>query len=156
MPAVAFARLAAVLAWGVSRDPRRLPSALIGKGRNLMRAPISAEVQSRTQSQPLGHRLPCSLRGRRGRLVLLGILVLGLGAALNWSWLVAVGVAPLLVSVLPCVAMCALGFCMSRVVGSPDGASSAISSETDDASASLAVPRSYSSSRHGDATAVGR
>ncbi|OAP35322.1 disulfide bond formation protein DsbE [Sinorhizobium glycinis] len=31
LPAVAFAGLAAVFAWGISRDPNQLPSALIGK-----------------------------------------------------------------------------------------------------------------------------
>src|SRR3546814_3036862 len=31
--------------------------------------------------------------------------------------LVAVGVAPLLLSVLPCAAMCALGLCMNRMAG---------------------------------------
>ena len=36
------------------------------------------------------------------------------GATLNWSWLVAVGVAPLLLAVLPCVAMCALGLCAHK------------------------------------------
>jgi hypothetical protein len=51
--------------------------------------------------------------GRRGWLILLGVVVLGLGAALNWDWLVAVGLAPFLVGVLPCLAMCALGLCMS-------------------------------------------
>lgn len=44
-------------------------------------------------------------------------LALAAGAALNWSWLVAIGVAPLLVAALPCVAMCALGLCMSRMMG---------------------------------------
>jgi hypothetical protein len=40
-----------------------------------------------------------------------------IGAALNWSWLVAVGIAPLLLTVLPCAAMCALGLCMNRMAG---------------------------------------
>lgn len=44
-------------------------------------------------------------------------LALAAGAALNWSWLVAIGVAPLLVAALPCVAMCALGLCMNRMMG---------------------------------------
>ena len=44
-------------------------------------------------------------------------LALVVGAALNWSWLVAVGVVPLLITVLPCAAMCALGLCMNRMVG---------------------------------------
>jgi hypothetical protein len=35
-------------------------------------------------------------------------------AAFNWGWLVAAGVAPILLAVLPCLAMCALGLCMGR------------------------------------------
>lgn len=54
--------------------------------------------------------------GRRG-LVMLAIVALLGGAAFNWSWLVALGVAPLLLSVLPCLVMCGLGLCMSRLFG---------------------------------------
>jgi hypothetical protein len=36
------------------------------------------------------------------------------GVAFNWSWLVAVGVAPLLLTLLPCAAMCALHLCTSK------------------------------------------
>ena len=56
------------------------------------------------------------LGGRRG---LIGLaVVLGLAAiALNWGWLVAVGIAPLLVAFAPCAAMCALGLCASRMGG---------------------------------------
>ena len=39
------------------------------------------------------------------------------GLALNWSWLAAAGIAPILISVLPCLAMCALGLCMNRSGG---------------------------------------
>jgi hypothetical protein len=39
------------------------------------------------------------------------------GLAFNWSWLVAAGIAPVLLSVLPCVAMCTLGLCMNRMTG---------------------------------------
>lgn len=49
--------------------------------------------------------------GTRG-LVVLGGAVIAVGLALNWRWLVAIGVAPLLLTALPCVAMCALGVCM--------------------------------------------
>lgn len=35
-------------------------------------------------------------------------------AAWQWSWLIAIGVPPLLLSVAPCAAMCALGLCMHR------------------------------------------
>jgi len=50
-------------------------------------------------------------------LVLVAVVIVAAGLGLNWSWLVAAGVAPLLVSVLPCVAMCALGVCMTQMKG---------------------------------------
>ncbi len=56
------------------------------------------------------------LGGRRG-LIVAAALVLVAGLALNWSWLVAAGIAPLLVAVLPCAAMCALGLCMNGMAG---------------------------------------
>jgi hypothetical protein len=56
------------------------------------------------------------LGGRRGLVVLAAAVVVA-GLAFNWSWLVAAGIAPLLVAALPCVAMCALGLCMSRMTG---------------------------------------
>jgi 4-hydroxybenzoate polyprenyltransferase len=56
------------------------------------------------------HRLRTRL-GTRG-LVILGAAVIVAGLALNWSWLVAIGVAPLLLTALPCAVMCALGVCM--------------------------------------------
>nr|WP_064249725.1 hypothetical protein [Rhizobium leguminosarum]OAP90227.1 hypothetical protein A4U53_30370 [Rhizobium leguminosarum] len=106
----------------------------------------STEVHPRARSQPLTVRLPSWLRGRRG-LVLLGTLVLGLGLAFNWSWLVAAGVAPLLLSVLPCVAMCALGLCMKRVAGSANKASSIVS-EDSAVSGTQEMPRSCCASEH--------
>jgi hypothetical protein len=59
------------------------------------------------------HAVQYYLKGRRGLLVLTGTALVA-GLAFNWSWMVAVGVAPLLLSVLPCVAMCALGLCMNK------------------------------------------
>jgi hypothetical protein len=56
------------------------------------------------------------LRGRNGVIALV-LLAVAIGAALNWSWLVAVGIAHLLITVLPCAAMCALGLCMSKMAG---------------------------------------
>jgi hypothetical protein len=51
--------------------------------------------------------------GTRGLMLMAGAIIAA-GLALKWSWLVAIGVAPLLLTVLPCVAMCALGFCMMK------------------------------------------
>jgi hypothetical protein len=45
------------------------------------------------------------------------VSVVVIGAVLNWSWLVAVGIAPLLLTALPCIAMCGLGLCMNRMKG---------------------------------------
>lgn len=53
----------------------------------------------------------------RKLLAILAIAVIGAGLALNWSWLVAAGIAPILLAVAPCAAMCALGLCMSRTGG---------------------------------------
>ena len=53
------------------------------------------------------------LGGQRG-LIFLAIGIAVAGAALNWSWLVAAGVAPILLAILPCAAMCALGLCMNK------------------------------------------
>jgi hypothetical protein len=44
-------------------------------------------------------------------LLALGSAVLIGGAALNWSWLVAVGLAPILLALAPCAMMCAVGLC---------------------------------------------
>ena len=55
--------------------------------------------------------------GRGRALILLGLALAGAGVALNWSWLAAIGVAPVLLSLAPCAAMCALGLCMSKMAG---------------------------------------
>jgi hypothetical protein len=76
------------------------------------------------------------LTGRRG-LIALAIVTLIAGAAFNWSWLVAVGIAPLLITALPCVAMCALGLCMNRMAGRKCSADAATSVDKKRADAAL-------------------
>lgn len=56
------------------------------------------------------------LWGRRG-VMLLGATAVVAGVILNWSWFVAVGLAPLLLGLAPCAAMCALGLCASKMMG---------------------------------------
>ena len=49
----------------------------------------------------------------RRRLLFVGAAtVMGGGMALNWRWLTAIGLAPVLVSLAPCAVMCGLGLCM--------------------------------------------
>lgn len=64
----------------------------------------------------------------RRRLLFVGAATLmGGGMALNWGWLTAIGLAPVLVSLAPCAVMCGLGLCMKGGSGkgcskSSDGA----------------------------------
>ena len=53
------------------------------------------------------------------RLVVVGLgaAAIGAGAALNWGWLVTIGVAPLIAGLLPCAVMCAVGFCATNRKG---------------------------------------
>ena len=44
-------------------------------------------------------------------LIIGGIVVVVAGLALGWSWLSAIGVAPIILSLAPCAAMCAVGAC---------------------------------------------
>ncbi len=48
----------------------------------------------------------------RRTLVVVAIVAAVGGIALNWSWLVVGGIAPILLSTLPCLVMCGLGYCM--------------------------------------------
>ena len=50
--------------------------------------------------------------GRPRILMTLATVAIVAGLALNWTWLVAIGLAPILLSVLPCLIMCAFGVCM--------------------------------------------
>jgi YHS domain-containing protein len=58
--------------------------------------------------------------GRRTPFVLAAALIVA-GIASNWGWLVAAGVAPILIALLPCAVMCALGLCMHKVAGGDNG-----------------------------------
>jgi hypothetical protein len=68
----------------------------------------SASCCATTDSGASG-RLPAW--ATRNRLVLAGSAVVIGGAALNWGWLTAIGVAPILLAMAPCGIMCAVGMC---------------------------------------------
>lgn len=48
------------------------------------------------------------------RWMLLGAVGVAGGLAMGWDQLVLLGIAPLLVSLLPCLVMCGLGVCMMK------------------------------------------
>ena len=79
----------------------------------------SAEATQTNETSSIGgvaSRVRHYLFGRVG-LILVAATVVGAGLILNWSWLVAIGVAPVLLAVGPCIAMCALGMCMNKMAG---------------------------------------
>jgi hypothetical protein len=87
-------------------------------------------------ARDLLHAARYYLSGRRGLLILAVVALIG-GAALNWGWLVAVGIAPVLLTVLPCLVMCGLGLCMNKLIGgSNTSQESPVSQLTDNSSAS--------------------
>lgn len=75
-----------------------------------------AVSQPSTNAEPsLGHAVRSAARdylGNRRVLLIVGAVVLLAGIGLNWGWLVAAGIAPILLSTLPCFVMCGLGLCM--------------------------------------------
>lgn len=56
------------------------------------------------------------LSSRTGLLGIAAVAVVA-GAALNWNWLIATGIGPLLIALAPCAVMCGLGLCAHRLVG---------------------------------------
>lgn len=75
---------------------------------------IQSTIGSDVGERPAGRGW---IPSKRQALIGLAVAAVSGGAALNWSWLVAVGLAPLILSVLPCVVMCALGLCAMRSAG---------------------------------------
>jgi len=71
----------------------------------------SADATARSPEPSSIETIRRYLGGRWGLLAVAAAAIVA-GLAFNWSWLVAIGVAPLIIGVLPCAAMCALGLCM--------------------------------------------
>lgn len=93
---------------------------------------MTAQVpaMNQTSARGLGQMARRYLTGWRGLAVVASVAIAA-GSALNWSWLVAAGIAPFLLSVLPCLAMCALGLCMHRGAGRSCSAENTSSKTTD-------------------------
>ena len=74
----------------------------------------SSSSNSCSTSRQIDQRIWRSRLMRRTGIII-GLIAIG-GAALafggGWGWLVAIGVAPIILSIVPCVGMCGLGFCM--------------------------------------------
>lgn len=73
--------------------------------------PASLRPGAIQPSLQLSRYVPIWLSGRRGLMLVAGTGI-GVGAIVGWPWLASAAVGPILLSTLPCVAMCALGLCM--------------------------------------------
>ena len=67
----------------------------------------------KTQQKKQKSGLQGRLTGQRGLMLLGGVAVAG-GLAFGWDNLVLLGIAPILLSLLPCLIMCGLGLCMMK------------------------------------------
>lgn len=76
----------------------------------------TAKASKMPLTQQLIYVLRYGLSSRRG-LIAVAVLAAAGGIVMNWGWLVAAGIAPIILAVLPCVAMCALGLCANKLTG---------------------------------------
>jgi hypothetical protein len=81
------------------------------------------KVQELSLAQTVLGLLGHYLGGRRG-IIVLALAAAGIGLYLGWGWLAAIGVAPILLLLAPCAAMCALGLCMNKAGGKSSAAGS--------------------------------
>lgn len=82
-----------------------------------MTTPTTTERPDSSLTRDLVYTGRYYLLSRRG-LVVLALVAIIAGIAFNWSWLVATGIAPILLILLPCaVVMCGLGLCFNRFFG---------------------------------------
>jgi hypothetical protein len=82
---------------------------------------MTTSESTKAVNAPPGDFAPIIRRylGNRRLLLATALVALVAGTAFNWGWLVALGVAPVLLSLLPCLIMCGLGVgCMKMMAGS--------------------------------------
>jgi hypothetical protein len=69
-------------------------------------------------------RLPervCAVAVNRRILLASGLVAVGASVMLNSNSLIAAGIAPTLLGIVPCLVMCGLGLCMSKCARSSSG-----------------------------------
>lgn len=82
--------------------------------------PPAVPASGKTQESPGAAKedsccaVPAGRAGRWRPWLIGGAVVVPIALYGGWDWLAATGLATILVAVLPCAAMCALGLCMGR------------------------------------------
>ena len=82
--------------------------------------PPAAPDPAKTQDSPTAAKegaccaAPSGGAGRWRAWLIGGAVVASIALYGGWDWLAATGLATILIGVLPCLAMCALGLCMGR------------------------------------------
>lgn len=103
-----------------------------------MTTPTTTQRQDSSLTRDVLHAARYYLWRPRVLLTLAAIAIVA-GLALNWSWLVAAGVAPILISTLLCLVMCAFGVCMVCRSGEKSSAPIRNATETASPPTTLAV-----------------
>lgn len=75
----------------------------------------------------------------RFAMIAIAAALLAAGLWSSWGWLTALGLAPLVLALLPCAAMCALGLCMRHGDGAAHAPHDSESAPPD--GAALAAPQ---------------
>ena len=104
-----------------------------------MTTPTSTERPDSSLARDLIYAGRYYLLSRRGLLILATVLIVA-GAASSWSWLVAAGIAPILIALLPCAVMCGLGLCMHKSRGNSHASDSAQSHHSGVQTKGLSAP----------------
>lgn len=103
-------------------------------------------LQTNERSDRLWRPLP-RVKSRQG-LIAIVLIMIAAGLAFNWSWLLAIGVAPVLIGILPCAVMCALGLCMRGMHGGKCETASPQTATVADERDALAIPDQSKQSQH--------
>jgi hypothetical protein len=106
---------------------------------------VNPSAVSNVQPTQATRDLIRSCLGSRWGLTIGGTAITVAGLALGWNWLTAVGLAPLILSLAPCLIMCALGMCMM----SRGNSSSPTQSSVEQAKPPELTPTSTQSSEQG-------
>ena len=97
------------------------------RGIDMTNAP-STDTSNKSLTRDLLHAAQYYLGGRRTLLLFAAVAIVG-GVALNWNWLVAAGLAPILIVILPCAVMCGLSLCMHKMSDGSGGCCATDSSQ---------------------------